>query len=93
MMHDQNSIGKDESAASKYQRALDLFTESVMKPDHELRGCAHNQGCYDDLMEIRQHVLDYLSTLKSTQNFENPDESDIIESEKLEQTAPLSKWR
>jgi hypothetical protein len=44
-------------------------------------------------MEIREHVLNYLSTLKSTQNFENPDESDIIESEKLEQTAPLSKWR
>jgi len=37
--------------------------------------------------------LNYLSTLKSTQNFENPDESDIIESEKLQQTAPLSKWR
>ena len=27
--------------------ALDLFTESVMKPDHDLRGCAHNQGCYE----------------------------------------------
>ena len=92
-MHDQNSIGKDESDASRYQRALDLFTESVMKPDHELRGCAHNQGCYEDLMEIREHVLNYLSTLKSPHNYQNPDESDIIESEKLEQTAPLSKWR
>ena len=91
-MKDQASVG-NESPTVKYQRALDLFTESVMKPDHELRGCAHNQGCYDDLMEIREHVLNYLSTLKSTQNFENPDESDIIESEKLEQTAPLSKWR
>ena len=91
-MKDQASVG-NESPTIKYQRALDLFTESVMKPDHELRGCAHNQGCYEDLMEIREHVLNYLSTLKSTQNFENPDESDIIESEKLEQTAPLSKWR
>ena len=91
-MKDQASVG-NESPTVKSQRALDLFTESVMKPDHELRGCAHNQGCYDDLMEIREHVLNYLSTLKSTQNFENPDESDIIESEKLEQTAPLSKWR
>jgi len=44
-------------------------------------------------MEIRQHVLDYLTTLKSTRDLENPDESDIIESEKLEKTAPLSKWR
>ena len=56
-MHDQNSLGKDESSTVKYERALDLFTESVMKPDHDLRGCAHNQGCYDELMEIRAHVL------------------------------------
>ena len=45
-MKDQASIGS-ESASVKYQRALDLFTESVMKPDHDLRGCAHNQGCYE----------------------------------------------
>ena len=52
-MHDQNSIDTEETSAQKYQRALDLFTESVLKPDHDLRGCAYNQGCYDDLMQIR----------------------------------------
>ena len=57
-MHDQNSIDKNETSAEKYQRALDLFTESVMKPDHDLRSCGHNQGCYDELMEIRDYVLD-----------------------------------
>ena len=36
-MKDQASVGK-ESASVKYQRALDLFTESVMKPDPDLRG-------------------------------------------------------
>ena len=92
-MHDQNSLNKNETSAEKYQRALDLFTESVMKPDHDLRGCAYNQDCFNELMEIRQHVLDYLTTLKSTRDLENPDESDIIESEKLEKTAPLSRWR
>ena len=92
-MHDQNSIDKNETPAQKYDRALSLFTESVLKPDHDLRGCAYNQDCFSELMEIREHVLNYLSTLKSTQNFENPDESDLIESEKLQQTAPLSKWR
>ena len=65
-MHDQGSVTKDESPSVKYQRALDLFTESVLKPDHSLRGCAHNQGCYEQLMEIRQHVLDYLKTLKKS---------------------------
>ena len=92
-MKDQASVGLNESPTVKYQRALDLFTESVMKPDHDLRGCAYNQNCFNELMEIREHVLKYLSTLKSTQNFENPDESDILENEKLIETAPLSKWR
>ena len=92
-MKDQNAIRLNESSDVKYQRALDLFTESVMKPDPDLRGCAYNQDCFNELMEIREHVLKYLSTLKSTQNFENPDESDTIEQEKLEQTSPLSKWR
>ena len=92
-MKDQGSVGFNESPTIKYQRALDLFTESVMKPDHDLRGCAYNQNCFNELMEIREHVLKYLATLKSTQNVENPDESDIIEEEKLNETAPLSKWR
>jgi len=93
-MHDQNSIDQSETASQKYQRALDLFTESVLKPDHNLRGCAHNQGCYDQLMEIREHVLEYLKTLKEVTHHENADESDIIESEKLESIKKYpSKWR
>ena len=60
-MKDQASIGK-ESPEVKYDRALALFTESVLAPDHNLRGCAHNQGCLDELMEIRKHVLEYLKT-------------------------------
>ena len=85
-MKDQNSIGSNEDLSIKYQRALDLFTESVMKPDHDLRGCAHNQGCYEQLMEIRQHVLDYLKTLKEVTHHTNADESDILEQEKLIET-------
>ena len=91
-MHDQNSIG-DESASVKYQSALDLFTESVLKPDHDLRGCAHNQGCYDELLEIREHVLKYLRTLKEVTHHTNADESDEIETQKLEDVKALSKWR
>ena len=93
-MHDQNSIDQSETPSQKYQRALDLFTESVLKPDHNLRGCAHNQNCYDQLMEIREHVLEYLKTLKEVTHHQNADESDIIESEKLEQIKNYpSKWR
>ena len=92
-MHDQNSIDGVETSAQKYQRALDLFTESVMKPDTSLRGCAYNQGCFDELMEIREHVLEYLKTLKEVTHHTNADESDDIETQKLEQTKALSKWR
>ena len=92
-MHDQGSVTKNESSSVKYQRALDLFTESVLKPDHNLRGCAYNQGCYEDLMEIREHVLEYLRTLKEVTNHTNADESDEIETQKLMDVKPLSKWR
>jgi len=63
-MKDQSPIGK-ESPEIKYERAIALFTESVLKPDHKLRGCAHNQGCYDELMEVKDHVLTYLKTLSN----------------------------
>ena len=92
-MHDQNSIDKNETPSQKYERALDLFTESVLIPDHDLRGFAHNQGCYDELLEIREHVLKYLKTLKEVTHHTNPDESDEIETQKLENTKALSKWR
>jgi len=44
----------------KRRDALGLFVESVLKPDHKLRQCAHNQKCYNEMMEWRQEVLDYL---------------------------------
>ena len=88
-MHDQNSISHEESHAEKYQRALDLFTESVLKPDHDLRSCSHNQKCFDELMEIREHVLEYLKTLKEVTYHTNADESDEIETQKLN---VLKEW-
>ena len=92
-MKDQNSIDVTETSTQKYERVLDLFTESVLKPDHDLRGCAHNQGCYEQLMEIREHVLEYLKTLKEVTYHTNPDESDDLETAKLIGAKPLTKWR
>jgi hypothetical protein len=51
--------------AEKRDRALGLFVESVLKPDHELRQCAHNQKCYNELLEWRDEVLNYLNTRRS----------------------------
>ena len=92
-MHDQNSIDKNETPAQKYDRALSLFTESVLNPDADLRGCAYNQDCFNELMEIREHVLKYLKTLKEVTHHTNADESDEIETQKLEDVKALSKWR
>ena len=77
----------------KWDRGRTLLLESLYKPDSKLRGCAYNQGCYDDLMEIREHVLEYLRTLKEVTFHTNPDESDEIETQKLIEAKPLSKWR
>lgn len=63
-MKDQNSILDDESQDQKWNRGLDLFIESVQKPDSALRGCAHNQKCFNELMDVREHVLGYLKTIR-----------------------------
>ena len=63
-MKDQSPVNVDESKSEKYNRAVDLFIESVHKPDTALRYCDHNQRCYNELMEVRQQVLDYVYRLR-----------------------------
>lgn len=48
----------------KWNRGVDLFTESVWKPDEKLRQCARNQDCYQELMDVREDVLQYLKKLR-----------------------------
>ena len=50
---------------SKKLSAFDLFIMSVWKPDPELRTEAHELGCYDELMEIREDMLEYLQTRRN----------------------------
>ena len=63
-MKDQNAILNDETPREKWNRGLDLYIESVHKPDNALRACAHNQKCYNELMAVREEVLEYLKTLR-----------------------------
>jgi hypothetical protein len=44
----------------KRRDALGLFYESVLKPDNQLRQCAHNQECFNELMEWRKDIIQYL---------------------------------
>ena len=63
-MKDQNTILDNETYDEKWNRGLDLYIESVHKPDHALRGCAHNQKFYNELMAVREQVLEYLKTIR-----------------------------
>ena len=64
-MKDQNPITENETYDQKWNRGLDLCIESVQKPDSALRGCAHNQKCYNELMQVREEVLRYIHLLRS----------------------------
>ena len=63
-MKDQNTIRDDETPDAKWNRGLDIYIESVHKADNHLRSCAHNQKCYNELMQVRQLVLEYLPSLR-----------------------------
>lgn len=63
-MKDQNNIPDIEGDDIKMKRAYDLFIESILKPDSQLRLCANNQNCYDELMQIRKSVIEYLQELR-----------------------------
>ena len=64
LMKDQNTIEDNETQDQKWNRGLDLYIEAVHKPDHVLRACAHNQKCFNELMAVRENVLEYLRTLR-----------------------------
>ena len=51
----------NQSTLRKKLDAFDLFIMSVWKPDSELRTEALEQGCFDELMEIREEMLEYLT--------------------------------
>ena len=65
-MKDQQTVDENESKQDKWNRGKTLFLESVYKPDHHLRSCAHNQKCFHELMEIREQVI------KMVQDMPNP---------------------
>lgn len=57
-------LSDEESKREKWNRGLDLFIESVYKPDNELRQEAHEQRCFHELMDVRETVLQYLNSLR-----------------------------
>ena len=49
----------------KWDCAKTLMLESLYKPDTKLRGCAYNQECYDQMMEIRDQVIGIVKLIEN----------------------------
>ena len=64
-MKDQKTLDEPINDLEKWDRARTLMLESLMKPDTALRNCAINQGCKDDLMSIRDNVIDMVRDMKN----------------------------
>jgi len=47
----------------KWDCGRTLLLESLLKPDTKLRGCAFNQGCKDELLFIRDQVVEIVRAL------------------------------
>ena len=62
-MKDQKTL--DETKQEKWDRGKTLMLESLHKPDDRLRGCAHNQQCYHELMEIRDQVIELVREMSN----------------------------
>ena len=52
-----------ETEIEKWDRGKTLLLESLYKPDSKLRGCAYNQGCYDEMMELRDQVIEIIKDI------------------------------
>jgi len=75
---------EDPSQYEKWDRGKTLMLESLHKPDDRLRGCAHNQKCYHELLEIRQQVIEMV------QNMSNPRDLDASTPQSYEYAAHIT---
>ena len=52
-----------ETALERWDRGKTLLLESLYKPDSKLRGCAYNQGCFDEMIALRDSVIEYVKNI------------------------------
>ena len=56
-------MSEDQTPLETWNRAKTLLLESLYKPDHQLRSCAYNQECKDELIAIRDQVIDMVQSM------------------------------
>lgn len=59
----------EDTKQEKWERGKTLMLESLHKPDDRLRGCAHNQKCYHELIEIREQVIEMVQKMSNPRPF------------------------
>ena len=47
----------------RWDRGKTLLLESLYKPDSKLRGCAYNQNCFDEMISLRDSVIEYVKSI------------------------------
>ena len=68
-MKDQKSLDEKLTPYERWDAAHAIFIEPLIKPDNHLRSCAYNQQCYDDLMQIRDQVVDHARNMTNPRKF------------------------
>ena len=64
-MKDQKTLDEELTPLDRWDRAKTLMLESLYKPDNALRNCAINQECKDDLMAIRDEVIEMVRDMQN----------------------------
>ena len=62
-------MSTEPTSYEKWDRAKTLVLESLHKPDDRLRGCAHNQQCYYEMIEIRNQVIEMVQNMSNPRPF------------------------
>ena len=62
-------MSTEPTSYEKWDRAKTLVLESLHKPDDRLRGCAHNQRCYYEMIEIRNQVIEMVQNMSNPRPF------------------------
>ena len=68
-MKDQRTLDNKPTSYEKWDRAKAIVLESLHKPDPALRYCAHNQECYEDVVQIRDQVIELVSRMINPRKF------------------------
>jgi len=68
-MKDQKSLDDIPTSYEKWDRAKSIVLESLLKPDSALRMCAHNQDCYEDVLQLRDQVIEYVQNMSNPRKF------------------------